>query len=342
MSEPWLSVVMTTYNACDYLTVALESVTSQEVADLEVIAVDDGSTDKTLEILERYRSRIDLKIIVIKHTGNWIANMNRGLKLARGRYVSFLHHDDYWMSGRIKAARALLDKVPETVLLVHPVWFVDARGQRLGLWRNSLGTRTPLSPEKVVERLLVQNSIAMPSPIFRREVALQVGCLDEDLWHSADWDFWLKLAAEGLTIDLPRPLAAYRIHPVTATWQGTSRMEDYRWQMDAVLDRHSSSCVCNDRTRSNVLKVARFSIEVNTRLAAYAHGYFTRLGNLMVLFAAIGPGGWRRYLRDSRIIERVSSRVRAGMLRWPRTPDGLVKTEFGPSKPHVAGSRQDA
>ena len=324
---------MTTYNACDYLAQALESIVAQGDKGVEVIAVDDGSTDGTLKILESYRSRLDLKIVACEHTGNWIASMNTGLQLGRGRYACFLHHDDLWLDGRLAAAREALAGTPDTVLLVHPSWFIDRSGRRLNLWRCSLKEGSGLPPEAVVERLLVQNFIAVPAPIFLREAALQVGGLDEANWHSADWDFWLKLVALGRTIYLTRPLVAYRVHPVAATWQGTSRAADYRRYMDQVLDRHFAVWEARRPIRASVQRVARFSVETNLRLAAYAHGHRPGWLALVARFVALGPAGWHRYFRDSRIIERASARLRAGTLVWDaarrpgdlRSADALVE-----------------
>lgn len=310
-----MSVVVTTYNAHDYLVQALDSLVGQGGDELEVIACDDGSSDDTLQILDAYRSRLNLRVVAREHTGNWIASMNRGLHLARGEYVSFLHHDDAWLEGRLESVRAALTRSPETVLLIHPSWFIDSRGARLGLWRSGLPAGS-LRPDDVVRRLLVQNSFAMPAPAFRREAAIGVGGLDETLWHCADWDLWLKLAALGTVFSLDQPLTAYRIHPRAATWQGTNRAAVYRWQMDAVLDHHLEAWGSRRQLDRGLERVARFSIEANTRLAAHVHGHQPDLIGLVGQFLSLGPVGWHRYLSASRIIERSSARVRAGMLRW--------------------------
>lgn len=317
---PWLTVAMTTYNARDYLAAALESIASQADGGVEVVAVDDGSTDETLAILESYRPRIDLRIVRREHTGNWIASMNLGLREGRGRYACFLHHDDVWLPGRLEAARRVLDGDPEAVLLVSPSWFIDSAGARLNQWRCPLPEGRSPAPEFVVERLVVQNFIAVPAPIFRRDVALEVGGLDEGNWYSADWDFWLKLAAAGPTTHIRRPSAGYRVHPVAATWRGTGTAAAYRGQMDGVLDRHFAAWESRRPIRPAVRRVARFSVEANVCLAGYAHGNRPGWAALAGRFLGLGPAGWLRYYRDSRIVERVAARLRAGVLRWGRVP----------------------
>ncbi len=320
MNAPWLTVAMTTYNAGVYLKAALDSVAAQADDGVEVVVVDDGSADDTIAILESYRRRLDLRVIARSHTGNWIASMNEGLHTGRGRYACFLHHDDVWLPGRLEAARSAVAGDPEAVLLMSPSWFVDPAGARLNLWRCPLPEGRSPSPEFVVERLLVQNFIAVPAPVFRRGVALEVGGLDEENWHSADWDFWLKLAAAGPTTYVGRPLTGYRIHPVAATWRGTGRAAAYRWQMDNVLDRHFAAWEGRRPARRAVQRVARLSVEANLCLAAYAHGHRPGWSGVAGRFLALGPAGWHRYFRDSRIVERVGARLRAGVLHWGGVP----------------------
>ncbi len=322
MSTPWLTVAMTTYNARDYLATALESVLAQGDDGVEVIAVDDASTDETLTILESYRSRLDLQVIAReKNTANWMAGLNEGLRRGRGEYVCFLQHDDYWLDGRLRSARSALACEPDAVMLLHSARFVDRDGAWLGEWNCPLPVGRSLAPEEVVERLLVQNFVAVQAPIFRRDAALGVGGLDEALWYSADWDFWLKLAASGPTIYLAETLSAYRIHDHSMTWWRTDeQIAEQRRQLEHVLDGHSAALETRRSIRPATRRAARFSIEVNTTLAAYAHRPGLPVIGLGARFLGLGPSGWHRFLRDSRIVERVAARLRAGMHRWHRTP----------------------
>src|SRR5437660_9050514 len=87
MAGPWLSVIMPTYNGAAYLGAALESVRAQGDADIEVIAVDDGSSDDTVGLLESYAGRLPLRVVRRERVGNWGANTNHGLTLARADHV---------------------------------------------------------------------------------------------------------------------------------------------------------------------------------------------------------------------------------------------------------------
>jgi GT2 family glycosyltransferase len=311
-ATPWLSVVMPTYNGAAYLSQALESVRAQADYGVEVVAVDDGSTDATAAILASFAGRLPIRVVRQSHRGNWVAGTNYGLSLARGEWACFLHQDDVWLSGRLAALRAAVRRRPQATLAVHPSWYIDRRGKKLGLWRCPLpACPWLLTPDVVVPRLLVQNFIAAPAALFRREAALGVGGLQEELWYTADWDFWLRLAAAGPTAYLPRPLAGFRVHPHSQTARHTGRREEVERQLLAVLERHLPACP--GAAGGLVPAVARFALEVNVNLAAAAQGGRTDWRGLALRFAGLGPAGWHTFFRDSRIAERVVARLRAGM-----------------------------
>jgi glycosyltransferase involved in cell wall biosynthesis len=312
-NRPWLSVLMPTYNGAAYLASALESVRSQGDREIEVIAVDDGSTDSTLMILQAFSGRMPLKIIRHARVGNWAANTNEALAHAQGEYACLLHQDDLWQPHRLVTLRRLLGDRPGPVMLLHPSWYIDAGGRRVGLWRCPLSAWRHHPPEFVVERLLVQNFIAAPAPLFRREAALSVGGLDPKLWYAADWDLWLKLAAAGPALYCPRPLTAFRVHPSSQSVVSGDRVEEVGRELKLVLQRHLKAWEGRPPARPAVRRAASFSTVLNAELLAYYHGRRPRWLRLFWQFLALGPSGWHRYFRDSRIVERVRARLRADL-----------------------------
>ena len=314
MGEPWLSVIMPTYNGEAFLPAALESILSQRDDHIEVIAVDDGSTDATIQILKFFATKLPLRIIQRGHIGNWVANTNYGLSLAQGSFVSFLHQDDQWLDARIRVLKPLLEQDHSITMLLHPSWFIDSVGKYIGLWRCPLQTGiNGLEVRVLIERLLVQNFIAMPAPLILHETALRVGGLDESLWYTADWDFWLKLAATGKTIYVPFALSTFRIHRHSQTAQRSCQVDDFRRQLMLVLEKHIEAYEANYTRKQTVWLAAHFSANVNAILASYMHGQKSNLLGLLPQFLAMGPGGCYLFLRDSRIIERTLARIRAGI-----------------------------
>lgn len=310
MSKPWLSVLMPTYNGEAYLPQALDSVVEQGDKEIECIVVDDGSTDSTLSILDLYSKKIFIKILKQPRSGNWAINTNTALYMAQGDFICMLHQDDLWMEGRLQNIRTMVKQYPKANMILSPAWFIDAKGTRLGLWRCPLPVYpTIIDADIMTEHLLVQNFISISAPVFRRDIAMRCEGLDDNLWHTPDWDLWLKIAAFGNIIYHPRPTSTFRIHPGSMTVTRSNNIQDFRKEYELVLNKHLKLWKKTGRVRSSVCRAARFSIEMNVFLAAILHkkktDAFRALNNLMTM-----PFEWRRYLRDSRFAERIFNRIK--------------------------------
>jgi hypothetical protein len=316
MSEPWLSVIVPTYNGASYLPHTLASIEQQQDNRIEVIAVDDGSSDATPAILQAYARRLSLRILP-RPIGNWVANTNFGLAAARGLYACILHQDDLWLPGRLSKLRQLLTRQPQAALVFHSSRYIDAYGRNLGVWHSPVPAGR-VAADRLIEQLLVQNFIAVPAPLFAREAALAVGGLDEALWYTADWDFWLKLAATGSSAYWPQPLAAFRVHRQSQTAQGVARAGEMRRQIETVLERHLRPWEAAHPGRGEVAHAARLSVEVNHALAICACGARADWLRLACNFLALRRAEWYRFFRDSRIVERVTARIKAGCYGWKR------------------------
>jgi glycosyltransferase involved in cell wall biosynthesis len=341
MRHPWLSVIMPTYDGAAYLEPALDRLVAQEEGDFEVIAVDDGSTDDTPRILQAYADRLAMTIVEREHTGNWIANTNHGIGLAKGSYLAILHQDDLWEPDHLAQHRRLTSEWPDASLVVEPCWFIDAKGKRVGRWRCPLPRRTAcLSARELLAHLLVQDFIACSAPIFKTEAARRVGGMDESLWYAGDWDFWLKLAGLGQTVYHPVPSASCRVHAASQTCRRIRRTEDIAVQYALVLARHLAAWEEGSATRDRTARIARFSCQANLALMRFLGGHQVGWLGLFWSFLGLGPAGWRRYIHDSRIVERILCRLRAGLApapsRLPQQPPPADAPDSG------AGSEADA
>lgn len=304
--QPWLSVIIPTYNGSKYLTAALNSVVVQQDERLECVIIDDGSTDNTLNIVESFQNQLNIKLITKARAGNWVVNTNHALAEAGGEYACFLHQDDLWVEGRLEQIKKAIAAYPQASLYLHDSVFIDEQGKPLGIWSCPLANkRRIISAEEMIQKLLIQNFVAIPAPVFKRTAALEIGGLNDQLWYTADWDFWLKLAALGDSCYVPKPLAAFRVHGDSQTIRRSSSVAEFRQQMRSVVDKHAL------KSNREVNRVALFSTEVNTTLAAMVHGESTNLVKLALEFVSLGPTGWWRYWQDSRIQERISARLKA-------------------------------
>jgi len=312
--KPWLSVLMPTYNGEKYLPATLDSIRAQKDPNIECIVIDDGSTDQTIAILERAMNTIPIRVYRSSHKGNWVANTNKAISLAKGDYICFLHQDDIWFDERLKILKWLIHKHPSVFFFLHPSQYLDNNGNFMGIWQCPLPKYPEIiRPELIIEKLLIQNFIAIPAPTFKREIVYQIEGLDEKLWYTADWDFWLKIANFGDALYYPKPLSGFRIHPKSQTMVRSQYAYEFRKQLEDVYDKHLALWKAPDYHKLKIDKVARFSIEVNTTLAGSIHQKKNFYMKLITSFLHLGIFGEYRYLRDSRIHERVLARLRANL-----------------------------
>jgi GT2 family glycosyltransferase len=307
--NPLLSVIMPVYNGERFVAASLESVREQYIDGIELVFVDDGSADRTLEIVRGFAEVIPIRIITPGRIGNWVGVTNIGLREATGDWACFLHGDDLWLPGRMARLWREIEAA-EGALILHNATFVGPDGQRLGRWTCPLSEGL-VPPDRFMEHLLIQNFIAIPSPVFRRKAVLESGGLDESLWFSADWDLWLRLGALGPVRFIAETLSAFRVHPASMTAARKVLPNEWEHQLTTVLDRHLRHWTQQGKRRASVERAAKASIAVNSALSAASRGEPMRPWAALAELFALGPAGWRRYLRDSRIVQRVSARLRA-------------------------------
>jgi glycosyltransferase involved in cell wall biosynthesis len=210
---PRVSVVVPAYNYGRYVGQAIESVLGQTFGDVELIVIDDGSTDNTGEVVSQYR---DDRLVLIQQPNRGLpAARNAGLRRATGEMVAFLDADDSWMLHKLELQVAALERLPAVGLLGggYVVWNADTGAEVV---RRPLPLRG-----KVLDRVAVENVVpGSPSVVVvRREVLDQVGLFDESLRALEDWDLWQRCARVCEFDYLEEPLARIRRH-------GTNMMRD--------------------------------------------------------------------------------------------------------------------
>lgn len=308
-TTPLLTVVMPVHCGEAWIEATLDSLAAEAADDIEVLVIDGSPDDGTASIVRRYADRISLEIISRPDLANWRTKTNFGVERARAAHVCWLHQDDLWLPGRAAAIRKWIGDAPEAVLHLAPTTIIDHRGRALGIWRCPLPADTVAPAGLLMERLLVQNFIAAPTPVFRRDAWLACQGLDVDLWYTGDWDVWLKIASQGAVHYHDTATAAFRIHGSSMTMTGSRDPADFESQMRTVLDRHVGRLP--PPPNAAVVRAANASIKVNVALAAASGGSLGALGQAAGQLCLLGPRGLHRYLRDSRIFERVVPRLRA-------------------------------
>lgn len=314
-STPWLSVVMPIHDGTEFLNETMQSIAAEPTDGVEIIAIDSSGDSACKEIVEHYQHRLPIAYHHRADLKQWPAKTNAAVQMARGKFVSMLHQDDLWLPGRINVLQNALNNHPTMAVHLSPAYIVDVRSRRLGLWRCPLAGRQVAPQEDVVERLLIQNFIAIPAPLIRRDAWITVGGLDETLWYTADWDLYLKLAGAGDFVYEPSPTTAFRIHPESLTIRGSRDRHEFRTQMERVFQRHATKV--GPKRLPAITKLASTSIEVNAALAATMNGNPAQILPAAKRLAALWPHQLFAYLRYSRLLERVTPRIK-GILMRPR------------------------
>jgi glycosyltransferase involved in cell wall biosynthesis len=132
--KPFLSVVMPTYNGQQFIAAALESVRDQQHREgLELVIVDDGSTDRTLDIVREFASVLPIRLITPGRLGNWVAASNIGLREAGGEWACFLHQDDLWLPGRLARLRREMESAEaHSSFTMRSTWVRRGKGSDPG------------------------------------------------------------------------------------------------------------------------------------------------------------------------------------------------------------------
>jgi hypothetical protein len=214
---PLVSVIIPTWNRWEMLRLTIESVLAQTYAPVEIIVVDDGSTDATAEGLRAYGDR--LRVIRQANQGGTAAR-NTGIQAAQGDYLTFLDHDDLMLPSKLERQVSLL-QAKQDLGAAHCRWsYIDPEGKPL----SKIG---PLPEGDVYKTLVLGCFLWSGAPVVRRRWIEQVGGFDPAIW-SSDWDLWLRLAAAGCRFGcVQQVLGAYRIMPdsTMADVERTERMD---------------------------------------------------------------------------------------------------------------------
>ncbi len=206
-STPRISVLIPVRNGGDYIDAAVASMRRQTCHDLEIVVVDDASTDRTASLLARHAAE-DGRIRVLPAKGAGIVDaLNQGLAEARGDLVARMDADDVSEPDRLARQAAEMDARPELVLLGTGAAVIDARG-RVGAL---IAVET--DPARLVERLRLENPFFHPTVVMRRRAVEAAGGYRRQFALAEDYDLWTRLARQGVVANLPDALLRLRRHP---------------------------------------------------------------------------------------------------------------------------------
>lgn len=259
-----VSVVMPVYNAAPYLKDAIHSILTQTYHDFEFIIVDDGSTDRSGEIIKSF---IDARIVFLQQENRGLAySLNRGIRESSGKYIARMDADDISLSDRLRLQVAFLNHHPEYVAVGSNAIVLDQTGGEL------YKVKMPTEHEEIISRLPYNPIFFHSSVMYLRSVFLSCGGYNEKIFHFfEDQILWNLMARNGKLYNLSDPLIKYRLTPTGITNVRPRSHTPINKMISKIITGNELSL--NDIKYINKLKQAR-SINKSDS------DYYYRLGNV--------------------------------------------------------------
>lgn len=203
--QPLVSIIIPGYNRAEYIAETIESVLAQTYRNIEIIVVDDGSTDNTKEIVAEYLPKVQY---IWQENSERGASRNHGLRLAKGEFISFLDSDDLWLPNKIEEDLEFLDNSSAVGVIYTDICLIDAKGNYLKLIKRK-GFRG-----KVTEKLLEDNFVSIGAHLSRTQLIREIGGFREErqLSGSEDWEMWVRLSTVTDFAYLPKATTKIRTH----------------------------------------------------------------------------------------------------------------------------------
>jgi teichuronic acid biosynthesis glycosyltransferase TuaG len=239
MTPPLVSIITPAFNSSAFIGETIAAALAQTCADFELLVIDDGSSDDTIDVVHRAAGGDSRVIVMASAHGGPAAARNAGLDAARGRFIALLDSDDVWMPAYLESQLTLLGRFPDRAIVTANAINRGGRLDGRPLWPETSGWRA-LAPRDVI----VQDDAVCIMSVFRREVADRIGGFDVRYTGNEDYQFWLRAVNAGFGIvQNRRPMGFYRRRPdsvsanETRMLSGIIRVLDAAGRMDGLMAR---------------------------------------------------------------------------------------------------------
>jgi glycosyltransferase involved in cell wall biosynthesis len=216
-----ISIIVPTYNRCDFLKETIESILNQSFQDFEIIITDNDSSDDTEKVVRLFN---DERIIYKKNEKNIgsVLNYNEALKLATGEYIHLFSDDDRMLDDCLDKKVDILNRYPNVGIVHSDINIIDQNGAVTSNEHYSFKIYKKMGRKHMVSKafdgrayhkyLFVNNIVCMPAVMMRRTVIDKIGYFDGELSYIVDWQYWLKASLFFDFYYINQKLISYRVH----------------------------------------------------------------------------------------------------------------------------------
>jgi glycosyltransferase involved in cell wall biosynthesis len=320
--NPLVSIITPSYNQAAYVEYAIRSVLSQDYPEIEYIVVDGGSTDGSLEILERYASRLAWR--VSEPDRGQADAINKGLEHSSGELIAWLNSDDLYLPGAVSGAVEALQRNHEAGMVYGDAVTIDAGGCPIKALRF---------PDWGLEELMGFRIICQPAVFMRRSVVAEVGFLDISYHYMLDHHLWLRIAEISNIVHIPQIWAAARHHPAA---KNVAQPSEFGRETLRLLEWMQSRPSLSQMVERNWRQINAGAYRLNGRylldggipgesLRAYGQALLAQPGfalkhwhrMLFAIFSLIGGGGMARWYYRLQKVRSPVLDFEPGMVEWP-------------------------
>ena len=245
-STPQISVILAVYNGEDLLREAIDSILNQTFTNFELIIVNDGSTDRTPEIISSYE---DERIVALNNEPNLglPKSLNKAIRFSQGDFIAINDHDDISDQKRLERQLECILKNPELSLVATSAMIIDEAGRKIGF------KAMPSTESQTRLEFLFNNPVIHSSVLMNKEVALKLGCYDESLIPGCDYELWSRMIRSGYKITfLKEPLIYFRVVGGSLTESKRANIDKYIKELAIIVRKNISSFINMDLSEEEV------------------------------------------------------------------------------------------
>lgn len=247
-SKELVSILICTYNGAKYLSETLESVLNQDYLNTEILVIDDGSTDATIDIAKKYQANNErIKIFSRKNFG-LSASRNFGFTVSKGEWIAIIDQDDICYPSRISTQLSVAHQYPEASLIFSDTDYIDMNGNIIGSHLNKFNLPASFIKKNQAANLLLTQGcyIDSESCFLKASLKDENFSFNEKLSYSCDYQYFIDLGFLKNFAYTTKKTAAWRMHPDQETRKNVKRFSEYRRVIRQYLQ---------DRRVSNITKL---------------------------------------------------------------------------------------